>query len=125
VDWTKVVTDPLGLTGFALALVFGVVTVVARKRGRGTTWIAGAGFALATVCIVGGLIIAYRRLDSAAAPNPQGNAPVSTPAPASSQPSMRIDKIEQQVPGGAAVAGVQGNVTVNAPASRKETKPKE
>jgi hypothetical protein len=38
---------------------------------------------------------------------------------------MRIGKIEQQAPGGAAVVGVQGNVTVNAPAAQNDAKPKE
>jgi hypothetical protein len=35
---------------------------------------------------------------------------------------MRIDKIEQKADGGAAVAGVQGDVTVNKPASQKDSK---
>jgi hypothetical protein len=39
-DWMKVVTNPLGITGFALALVFGVVSrVVVQKRRKNTQWI--------------------------------------------------------------------------------------
>jgi hypothetical protein len=73
-DWTKVVTDPLGLAGFALALVFGTV---ARKRGAG--WIAAT--LLAAVCIAGGLTIAYRRAEPAVA-KPAPAAPSQTPTQA-------------------------------------------
>jgi hypothetical protein len=37
---------------------------------------------------------------------------------------MRVDKIDQTVGTGAAVAGVQGDVTVNPPNPHKESKPK-
>jgi len=104
--------DPLGLAGFALALVFSVVTkVVGRKRQKDTRWILGAGFALAAICAVGGVTIAYRR-----------ERPDASKA---ALPSMKIGTIHQRAPGGAAVAGVQGNVNVNVPASPKEVKPKQ
>lgn len=122
-DWTKVVTDPLGFASFGLALVFSVVAAVVRKRAGGPRWIVAAGFVLAGVCIVGGLAIAYRLLE-VHAPNTQnvGGSPTLPAAP--SGPAMHINKIEQKAEGGAAVAGVQGNVTVNAPARQKEPKPK-
>ena len=124
------VTDPLGLAGFALALVFGAAsTVIAQKHRRGTRWIVPAGFALAAVCVLGGLFIAYQRvstvkneqnktLESTTAPTPP-NIPT---APTSTQ---QIDKVEQNVGTGTAVSGVQGNVTINGPASQKESKPKQ
>ena len=116
-DWTKVVTTPLGLTGFALALVFGVVTtVVARRRKGNAGWIVPAGFTLAALCIIGGLTIAYQRSSSAA------NFPQNTAAP---PPPLQIGTIEQQAAGGAAVAGVQGNVTVNAPGTQNGAKLKQ
>lgn len=116
-DWTKVVTDPLGLAGFALALVFGVLSpILARKGGRDSRWFVPAAYALAAVCVLGGLALAYQRASSAAATKSQ------IPAPAA--PSMQIGKIEQKAGGGTAVAGVQGTVTVNAPAPQKEPKPK-
>jgi hypothetical protein len=132
VDWTKVVTDPLGLAAFALAIVFSVVsTVIAQKHRRDTRWIVPAGFALAAVCVLGGLFIAYQRVSTVK--NEQNKtlepatAPTSNPpnSPAAPTTSLKIDKVEQNVGNGAAVSGVQGNVTINAPASEKEPKPKQ
>lgn len=115
--WIEVVTEPLGLAGFALALVFTIVrAVVARTpEGRGQ-WIVPAGFALAALCIVGGLIIDYQRVRSEPRSSPHGAVPSAT--------SMQIGTIKQQLDGGAAVAGVQGNVTVNAPTPQENAKPK-
>jgi hypothetical protein len=46
-SWIKVVTHPLGIAGFALALVFGVVSrVMAQKRNKNTQWIVPAAYAL-------------------------------------------------------------------------------
>ena len=47
------------------------------------------------------------------------NAAVPT---ASQTPVMKIDRIDQKAPNGAAVAGVQGNVTVNKEKSTSESR---
>ena len=112
-DWTKVVTDPLGIAAFALALVFGI-TGFSQKRRRGSRWTVPVAYALAVVCVVGGFLLAYQRGTTTAKSGP--------PNPSTPAPSMRIDKIEQKADGGAAVAGVQGDVTVNKPASQKDSK---
>lgn len=108
-NWTKVITDPLGFAGFALALVFAVVgKVMAQKRTKSNRWIVPAFYALAAVCVVGGLTLAYR--------HELIGAPAKTQA-------MHIGKIEQKSDNGVAVAGVQGDVTVNKPATQKAPKP--
>ena len=57
-DWTKVVTDPLGLAGFALSLAFGVLST----RPGTPPWWPKAAAGLALVCIVGGLCLAYQKV---------------------------------------------------------------
>ena len=111
-DWMKVITHPLGIAGFALALVFGVVGRVIVQKHRKNKWIEPAAYVLAAVCVVGGLALAYRRES------------MTSPVKSDTVRSMRIDKIDQKVGNGTAVAGVQGNVTVNAPNPQKESKPK-
>lgn len=79
-DWTKVVTQPLGLGGFALALVFALV-------GRGaksdkTPWLKPAAFAMAGVALVGGLTLAFQQGEGAK-PRPQLAAPPVTSGPVS------------------------------------------
>jgi hypothetical protein len=55
----KIVTHPLGLAGYALALVFGLIA----KFGPSDDWpwLPAAGVALALLCVVGGLILASRQ----------------------------------------------------------------
>jgi hypothetical protein len=114
-DWMKVITDPLGIAGFALALVFGVASrLVAQKRRKNTQWIVLAAYALAATCVVGGLTLAYHRESL--------TVPVKSPITDSPKHSMSIDKIDQKVDNGAAVAGVQGDVTVNETSDKKDPK---
>jgi hypothetical protein len=119
-DWTKVVTDPLGLAGFALAVVFGVISqATAQRHGRDMQWIVLAGYGLAAVCVLGGLFIAYRRVspdrtNQDKIVEPATASTTSTQPPAASTPSsMHIGEIKQYGNEGAAVAGVQGEVSVS------------
>jgi hypothetical protein len=56
-EWTKVVTQPLGLAGFALFLIFGLVARVKRNDER--RWISFVSIVMAVVALVGGLGLAY------------------------------------------------------------------
>ena len=58
-DWTKVITEPLGLIGFALSLVFGVLSV---RKGMASWWPVAA-MALAAVSIAGGLFLAFKKVE--------------------------------------------------------------
>jgi hypothetical protein len=111
--WEKVSTDPLGLAGFALSLVFGAVTIVAKQKRPKYKWVLPVGFALAALSIAVGLRLAYLR-QFAAPPPPQ--SPVAAPGP-----SMTINRVDQKVSNGNAVTGVQGEVTI-APPSQKTAK---
>jgi hypothetical protein len=92
-SWTKVVTDPLGIAGFALALVFAVVSrLVRQKSKKHLQWILPVAYTLAAAWIAGGFFLAYQHVSVVSA-----------------TPTMRIDKIDQRADNGAAVAGVQGS----------------
>jgi hypothetical protein len=113
IPWEKVVTDPLGLTAYALSLVFGIVSFEARRRKLKYQWVVPAGFAMAAVCVLGGLSLAYLREAGA---NLKANAP---------NPSLHIDKLEQKVGNGNAVAGVQGDVKITPPSASDDPKAKQ
>jgi len=113
----KIVTDPLALAGYALFLVFGIVTLVIKGKNKQNQWIVPAGFILAVICAMGGLAIGWHR-DVTKTVN------TSLPAPLP-QPVMKIDKIEQKVDSGNATAGVQGSVTNNQAPPEKPSKPKQ
>lgn len=125
-DWTEVVTHPLGLVGFALSLVFGVVAKTKKKP----RWVMPVSFVLAAVCIIGGMSLAYQIVSTAKLEDAKttrsptartATLPNLAPGPAN---SMQIGTIKQEVKNGNAISGVQGNVTTNAPASQNESKPK-
>ena len=118
-DWTKVVTEPLGLAGYALAAFFTLVRqVIAKKRGKEAPWLVPASYVLVVVCIVGGLVLAYRHESKLAAPS-------KTTISNSPNTSIQTGSIDQKVGNGSAVVGVQGNVTVNPPVLEKESKPQQ
>jgi hypothetical protein len=90
--WTKVVTSPLGLAGFALFLIF---TFLGSKK-RKPSWLPFGAYGMAAVALIGGLFLAYRgeRQKEARAPE------------------QRIGTVQQSLSGtGANTAGVQGSVT--------------
>lgn len=71
----KIVTHPLGLTGYALALVFGLIATVGPSENW--PWLPAAAVALALLCIVGGLILASRQASNK---KPYKSSPGETPA---------------------------------------------
>ena len=109
-QWEKVITNPLGIAGVALLLVFRYLS----KR-HGPRWLVPFAYFLATVCIFGGFGLAYYR---------QSRSQIKPTAQTISSPSMQTDRINQKVDNGSAVAGVQGNVTTNTVAPSEQSKPK-
>jgi len=92
--WTKVVTDPLGLAGFALFLVFGIIARVGFSKKQ--RWLAVSAFAMAFVALVGGLALSWVKT-------------ASTPVTPSSATTSTQTTHGAQSP---AVQGVQGDVTI-------------
>jgi hypothetical protein len=96
-EWAKVVTQPLGLVGFGLFLVFGYLGTLKRQDER--RWPSRVAFGLATLALVGGLAIAY----------------VQTPKPAPpAQPKQQSHPTQQTSTGAGSpnVQGVDGDVTI-------------
>jgi hypothetical protein len=94
-SWIKVVTHPLGLTGFALFLVF---SFLGRNRQREKpNWLTPSAFAMALIALIGGLSLAYQ----------QNTRPTATSS------GQQIGKIQQNSSGSSTLnaAGVQGNVS--------------
>lgn len=100
--WIDVVTDPLGLAGFALFLVF----VLLSARADRTLRLVFAG--LAVVAVAGGLALAFQR---------QG----PTPAPAAGGDAPRSIEQTTQGAGSPAVAGTKGDVNIKINMGGRET----
>ena len=63
--WINVVTNPLGLGGFALFLVFSFVGSKKKKP----DWLPIGAYVMAVVALVGGIFIAYRQENQSTAAN--------------------------------------------------------
>jgi hypothetical protein len=113
INWDKAVTDPIGLAGFALSLLFGVVALVVKRRKPSSAWIVPTGLILATVCILGGLGLAWQRQ---AHSSPAPHIPSASAATPTIQ-KMDLHDIHQNTNCGPAVAGVQGDVTIDSNSS--------
>jgi hypothetical protein len=102
VDWTKVVTHPLGLTAFALLVLFCLA-----KSIRQPAWLKKVFVAAAVIVIVGGLFLAY-----------QQSTPDKQDRPEKSDPT----RIQQQTTGqnSPAVQGVDGDVNIIIEQDRKQ-----
>ena len=57
--WTQVITNPLGLAGFALFLVFGLLAKFGLKNKPG--WIIAVALVMALIALVGGLSLAWKQ----------------------------------------------------------------
>ena len=105
-DWIKVVTEPLGLAGFALFLVFGVLARVKKQDER--RWLGPLASGMAVLALVGGLTLAY--VKASHSPTPQGASTPTAKAPA----PVQTNQVEQTTTGkgSPAVQGVQGDVNI-------------
>ncbi|MBA2659198.1 MAG: hypothetical protein H0U72_06540 [Nitrosospira sp.] len=72
-DWTKVITEPMGLVGFALSLVFGVLSV---RKGMPPWW-PTAAMILAIVSVAGGIFLAFKKVDADTAKAEAAKAPAT------------------------------------------------
>jgi hypothetical protein len=61
-EWIKVVTNPLGLGGFALFLVFSFLAHA--RRGNERRWLAPVSIGLAATALIGGLALAWTQAHS-------------------------------------------------------------
>jgi hypothetical protein len=98
-NWSDVITHPLGLVAYALALVFGVVGV--RIAARNKPWFFPVAIAMAALVIVGGLFLAYQDIKSKAI-----SATLKSPV------GMKEVKQETHGADSPAVQGVGGNLTI-------------
>ncbi len=90
-EWTKVVTEPLGLAGFALFLVFGVLARIKRDDER--RWLGPLAMAMAVVALTGGLALAYLK-------TPPQTAPQAIAGPAAkSVPTTQTNLVDQKSTG--------------------------
>ncbi len=113
-EWIKVVTNPLGLAGFALFLVFGYLAKLKRLDER--RWIAPIAMLLALGALIGGLTVAYIQVPKAA-PVPAQNSQPALPAK-----QQTNQQVQQTSKGDCSpnVQGVQGDVTISADCSESK-----
>jgi hypothetical protein len=112
-EWTKVVTDPLGLAGFALFLVFGYLANAKRLNER--RWLAPLAVFAAIAALAGGLTLGYFRVSKSVAPA----------ANTSKAPMQQTNQVQQTSSGAGSsnVQGVQGDVTITVDQSSGGTNP--
>ncbi len=64
-EWVKVVVQPLGLAGFALFLVFGLIA--RSKRAGERRWLSVTAAVMACAALIGGMALAFVKERGAAA----------------------------------------------------------
>ena len=116
--WIKVVTEPLGLAGFALFLIFGYLAKVKRNDER--RWLSPVAFVIAAVALIGCLAIAYVQTPNAVTP---AAPPVQTSQPAAPTKQQTNQQVQQTSTGEGSpnVQGVQGVVTIKVDQSKGKT----
>jgi hypothetical protein len=105
-EWIKVVTNPLGLVGFVLFLVFGALARAKRQDER--RWLSPLAMVTATLALIGGLTLAYVQ-------TPKVTSSAATPTPATPVSEQQTNQnVEQHTsgPGSPTVQGVRGDVTI-------------
>lgn len=116
-EWSRVVTSPLGIAGFALFLVFGYLAK--RKRLDERRWITPIAMLLAVAALAGGFVLAYVQT-----PNPTLTSPRNSSLPVTAPSNSQLNKQVQQTSTGQGspnVQGVQGDVTVTIDQSTGKT----
>lgn len=112
-EWTGVITNPLGLAGFALFLIFGQLARVKRSNER--RWLAPAAAIIAIAALAGGLVLDYVQVTKQVSPSAQVNRPTMT--------YQQTNTVQQTSSGNGSpnVQGVQGDVTITVDQSKGKT----
>jgi hypothetical protein len=97
-DWSKAVIHPLGLAGFALFLVFGLMGKFGVQSSP--SWLLPVCIAMAVLALFGGLLIARTG---------QLNKKPPSPSPTTETYDIRQDTRGSESP---AIAGPKGSVTI-------------
>lgn len=118
VDWNKVLLHPLGLAGYVLFLLFGLLSRVKSRSER--RWILPTSLIAACIALLGGIGLAYRDVQSQASKN------VVAPSAAVTATTQQQNDHPQQSstgPQSSNVQGVQGDVNINYGATPSSEKP--
>ena len=109
-DWTSVVTQPLGWAGLALALLFGLAA-----RRSNTVLITSACIFLAAFAIVGGWLLAYRSVTPVSGSQQVGQlGNAATEIPSAQKPPASIAvSASGNCPQAVGGNTVSGNITNN------------
>ena len=99
-SWINVVTTPLGLAGFALFLVFGLLAKMSHTKGK--PWFPVAAVAMAFVALIGGIALSWVQIE-----DDQEKSTAATSTPATTQ-SIQITHGDNSPP----VQNVEGDVTI-------------
>jgi hypothetical protein len=102
-DWTKVLTSPLGLVGYALSLAFGFLAKV--KRSKEGLWLTPVVTCLAITALFGGLLIAYIQVPRSPLQSRQAFQPETK-----KQSNSQVQQTSTG-PGSPKIQGVQADVT--------------
>jgi len=105
-EWTKVVTNPLGLAGFALFLIFGYLAKARKSAER--RWLTPVAVFMAIGALVAGLALAYIQVARPVAPSTQAEKPL---AAAQQQTNSNVQQTSTGE-GSPNVQGVQGDITI-------------
>lgn len=118
-EWTKVLIHPLGLTGFALFLVFGLFAKFKQRDQR--RWLFLAAILMAFIALLGGLSLAYVQIRGTVTAVSSTQKSSTAPSPAQQQ-TNQVQKTSSG-PGSPNVQGVQGDVTITVDQSSGRTEP--
>lgn len=107
-EWVKVLIHPLGLTGYALFLLFGLMARAKRRNER--RWILPVTLLGACMALAGGIGLAYRDT-SRTAQDPVKS--LSAASPSMAQQPQQDERIQQRSSGANSpnVQGTEGDVT--------------
>ena len=117
--WSKVVTHPLGLGAFALFLVFSYLYWHFEKNKSVPRWLGRTAIGLATITLIGSLVLGYFETVKSSAPSVQIPKPTQV-APTQTNPEVRQ---ETSGPGSPAVQGTQGDVNITVDQSTGKSEP--
>jgi hypothetical protein len=103
IPWEKVLTDPLGIVGYVLFLIFSLCAQVERKDER--RWVPRVAIGFAAIALVAGLFLAYFRIAKSVSTSNTGDTATQ---------QQQTGNVAQTATGIGAmnIQGTQGNVTV-------------